>query len=90
MFSIESKDGEARLGMLTTPQGGVATPAFLLYTHRGGFPNLTPDLISTLMPGPQLLQLDALQLCVAQLCRPCRARMPSPPPDHHPLRTPAA
>lgn len=62
-FSFNHDDGGARTGSLVTPRGAaIATPGLLLYTHRGGAYNLTPDLLETLRPGLQGVQLDVLQL----------------------------
>jgi hypothetical protein len=62
MFSVHSTEGEARCGVLNTPNGAVNTPAMLVYTHRGGAVNLTVDLVEKLKPQLQALQLDVLQL----------------------------
>ena len=57
MFSVHSTEGEARCGVLNTPNGAVNTPAMLVYTHRGGAVNLTVDLLEKLKPQLQALQL---------------------------------
>lgn len=63
MFAVKHSDADARCGELSTPHGAIATPGLLVYTHRGGSMNLTPDLLEPLRAaGLQGLQLDALQL----------------------------
>lgn len=63
MFAVSHRDGDARSGELSTPSGTIATPGLLVYTHRGGSMNLTPDLLEPLRAaGLQGLQLDVLQL----------------------------
>ena len=63
MFAVTAVEGEARCGVLTLPSGAVVeTPAMLVYTRRGGSPNLTPDLLNLLQPEAQALQLDVLHL----------------------------
>lgn len=62
MFTVNSSSDGARAGVLATPSGSIATPALLVYTHRGGVLNLTPDLLEKLGPEVQGLQIDALQL----------------------------
>lgn len=61
-FSISSTEGQARCGRLSCSNGAIDTPGLLLYTHRGGAFNLTPDLLQKLKPELQGLQLDALHL----------------------------
>lgn len=62
---IEGTDGKARTGTLVLPSGRqIETPTMLLYTRRGGAPNLTVDLVESLQPRAQALQLNALQLYV--------------------------
>jgi queuine/archaeosine tRNA-ribosyltransferase len=61
MFTIDRVDGGARCGVLSTPSGKIATPDFLVYTHRGSPLNLTPDMLETLTD-VQALSLDVLQL----------------------------
>lgn len=60
MFSIKAEDGAARAGVLSTPHGNIETPAWLVYTRRGGALHLTPDLLEGLRP--QAVQLDVLHL----------------------------
>jgi len=63
MFRIHHTDGDARCGTLFLDgDKEIPTPAMFLYTLRGGAVNLTPDLIQTLRPEAQALQLDVLQL----------------------------
>jgi len=63
MFAVSHSDGDARSGELPTPSGAIATPGLLVYTHRGGSMNLTPDLLEPLRAaGLQGLQMDVLQL----------------------------
>ena len=63
MFSVHAADGQARCGVLTAASGAIIdTPALLVHTQRGGALHLTPDLLQTLRPELQGLQLDALQL----------------------------
>ncbi|KAI7838261.1 hypothetical protein COHA_007950 [Chlorella ohadii] len=62
MFAVSHRDGDARSGELSTPNGTIATPGLLVYTHRGGSMNLTPDMLEPLRAaGLQGLQLDVLQ-----------------------------
>jgi len=42
-FSIQSRDGRARLGNLQTPHGPVQTPAFMAVGTRGSIKGVTPD-----------------------------------------------
>ncbi len=60
MFAIKAEDGAARTGVLSTPHGVIDTPAWLVYTRRGGALNLTPDMLESLQP--QGIQLDVLHL----------------------------
>lgn len=62
MFTIKAHDGAARVGVLATPSGSIETPAWLVYTRRGGALNLTPDMLAMLQP--QGVQLDVLHLWV--------------------------
>lgn len=63
MFVVTATDGEARCGTLTLPRGPqVQTPGVLIYMRRGGALNLTPDLLDTLRPDAQALQLNVLNL----------------------------
>ena len=63
MYQVEKIDGEARTGSLVLPDGKIiSTPAMLVYTRRGGALNLTPDLLQTLQPDAQALQLNVLSL----------------------------
>ncbi len=63
MYSITSSDGEARSGTLVLPNGReITTPAMLLYTRKGGSLRLTPDLLETLQPDAQALQLNVFNL----------------------------
>jgi hypothetical protein len=63
MFQITSSDGEARSGTLVLPHGReITTPGMLLYTRRGGSLHLTPDLLDTLRPNAQALQLSVFSL----------------------------
>ena len=63
MYRVEHKDGEARAGTLSLPSGrDIATPTMLIYTRRGGALHLTPDLLSTLKPDAQALQLNVFNL----------------------------
>lgn len=61
MFSVTSQDGAARCGLLASPNP-ISTPALLVYTHRGGAPNLIADLLEQLRPELQAVQLDVMQL----------------------------
>lgn len=61
MFRVVSTSEGARKGELATANGTLPTPALLVYTHRGGVPHLTPDLLEKL-PDAQAVQIDALQL----------------------------
>ena len=63
MYHISSTDGEARAGTFVLPNGReISTPAMLLYTRRGGSLHLTPDLLDTLRPDAQALQLNVFSL----------------------------
>jgi queuine/archaeosine tRNA-ribosyltransferase len=63
MYRITSTDGEARTGLLVLNNGReINTPAMLLYTRRGGSLHLTPDLLDTLRPDAQALQLNVFSL----------------------------
>ena len=63
MFTIQAQEGLARAGVLLTRHGGIATPAALLFTRRGGALHLTPDMLERLRPhGAQALQINAMQL----------------------------
>src|SRR5437870_599573 len=42
-FSIQARDGRARLGTLHTPHGLVQTPAFMAVGTRGSIKGVTPD-----------------------------------------------
>ncbi|KAL4422828.1 hypothetical protein ABPG75_009025 [Micractinium tetrahymenae] len=60
MFKVVSTSDGARRGELATASGTLPTPALLVYTHRGGVLNLTPDLLEKL-PDAQAVQIDGLQ-----------------------------
>lgn len=64
MFAITSASAQescaARAGALTTPQGVIETPGWLVYTRRGSPLHLTPDLLAGL--APQGVQVDVLHL----------------------------
>ncbi len=63
MYKITSSDGEARSGTLVLSNGReLTTPSMLLYTRRGGSLHLTPDLLETLRPDAQALQLNVFSL----------------------------
>ena len=87
LFSVQAKDGKARMGSLTIPPSTgkgtgchhephdnapsvpvpVQTPASLIYTRRGGTPNLVPDMLRRLDPPPSGFQIDILHLWVLVL-----------------------
>ena len=48
----------------------VHTPASLIYTRRGGTPNLIPDMLRRLEPTPQGYQINVLHLWVTNLVIP--------------------
>jgi hypothetical protein len=63
MFTVTAEDGAARCGVLALGGGrAVETPAALVYTRRGGAPNLVPALLDGLRPHIAALHLDALHL----------------------------
>lgn len=63
MFSIHHVDGDARTGVLRLDADReISTPGVLVYTRRGGALNLTPDLLQTLKPDLQAVQLQVMQL----------------------------
>ena len=43
VFEIDARDGDARTGVLKTPHGDVATPAFVPLATRGSVKGLLPD-----------------------------------------------
>ena len=60
-FRIEHTDGPARAGVLSTPHGEVATPAFMPVGTRGSVRAVDPtDLLATgaAMSGTQTAQVD--------------------------------
>src|SRR5579862_4047903 len=52
-FAIEARDGAARTGVLTTPRGAIATPAFMPVGTAGTVKALTVDQVR--QSGSQIL-----------------------------------
>eukprot|EP00195_Chlamydomonas_chlamydogama_P007190 CAMPEP_0202899288 /NCGR_PEP_ID=MMETSP1392-20130828/7563_1 /ASSEMBLY_ACC=CAM_ASM_000868 /TAXON_ID=225041 /ORGANISM="Chlamydomonas chlamydogama, Strain SAG 11-48b" /LENGTH=472 /DNA_ID=CAMNT_0049585429 /DNA_START=133 /DNA_END=1551 /DNA_ORIENTATION=- len=60
-FIVNHNDGKVRVGVLSTSHGVLNTPTSLIYTRRGGPPNLTPDMLKKLKPAVSGYQLDVMQ-----------------------------
>ncbi len=59
-FEINSRDGVARRGRLTTPHGRIATPAFLCVATRGAVRGVAPDELEAL--GAEMLLANSYHL----------------------------
>ena len=59
-FSIESRDGRARAGTLTTPHGAIQTPAFVPVGTKAGVKGLLPSVLKEL--GAQVVLANTYHL----------------------------
>jgi queuine tRNA-ribosyltransferase len=59
-FRIDARDGEARVGRLETPHGGVDTPAFMPVATYGAVRGVAPDEVAGL--GAQILLANTYHL----------------------------
>lgn len=59
-FAIQTRDGKARTGVLTTPHGVIQTPAFVPVGTKAGVKGITPDVLATL--GAQVVLANTYHL----------------------------